>query len=336
MSDNGLSVEEKNAIDVMAKVLMDFSSESEMQIILKNVEFLDILSYEFLDCVSLFDEEELEYQDHYSYPDTIELVKNFLDTIDSSYSKKFDELLNDGTINIYHIDDEDAVDIYGEDAFCVENDISLYDEDGMIEGFDKNREINIPLQHTLDDAYSLVHEFIHYTNIPKGIYYTDDRDILTETSSFVFECLFHKYLIDNGYSRDEANINLKMRINSTLDLSEDVSGICGTILYIRNNPKVIRDVEPYKNEDTLEYKDIIDIIDYFIAGVFSLIAYKNYLDGKIDIDNIKDFNKALDVNNNLESLIFLALDNFKIDDIDRVCKDISNFVDEILVNKKVK
>lgn len=336
MSSDDLGIEEKNAIDSMTKVLMDFSSESEMQIILKNIEFLDKLSYEFLDCVDLFDDEELEYHDYYSYSDIIELVKDFLDTIDLSYSKKFDDLLNNGTINIYHIDDEDAVDIYGEDAFCVEDDIPKYDENDIIVGFDKKREINVPLQHTLDDAYSLIHEFIHYTNIPRGMYYTDDRDILTETSSFIFECLFHKYLIDKGYSKEEANINLKIRLNSTLYLSEDVSGICGAILYIRNNPESTRDVEPYEREDTFEYKDIVEVIDYFVAGVFSLLAYKNYLDEKINIDNIKDFNNALDVNNNLESLIFLALDNLKIDDIDRACEDITSFINTLGVVKKIK
>ena len=331
-----LTQKEKNAVKEMAKVLIDYSSESQMQKILDNLELLETLSYQFGERIEPFDEEELEYHEYYTFEDTIELVKKFLGTIDPEYPVKFDELLNDGTINLYHIDDEEYVDIYGEDAFCIEDDIIRHDDNGTIIGFEKRRDINVPLQHTLDDAYSLIHEFIHYTNIPNGIEYSDDRDILTESSSFIFECLFNKYLIDNGYSKEEADINLKMRINTSIELAESVNGIAGVLLYMREYPDYIKEAVPYDKEDSSEYEAILDEIDYFLAGVISLMAYKNYLDGKIDIKNIKDFNNALEFNNNLESLIFLFGHGIEECDSEQICEDISLIINDLGFSKKIK
>lgn len=331
-----LTLKEKNSIKEMAKVLIDYSSESVMQKILDNLEFLETLSYEFGERIKPFDEEELEYHEYYTFEDTIDLVKKFLGTIDSEYPSLFDELLNDGTINLYHIDDEEYVNIYGEDAFCIEDDIPKHDENGTIIGFEKRRDINVPLLHTLDDAYSLIHEFIHYTNIPNGIEYSDDRDILTESSSFIFECLFNKYLIDNGYSKEEADINLKMRINASIELAESVNGIAGVLLYMKNYPDYIKESVPYDKEDSSEYEDIIGEIDYFLAGVVSLMTYKNYLDGKIDIKNIKDFNSALEFNDNLESLIFLFGHRIEECDVEQICEDISSIINELGISRKIK
>lgn len=334
--DDELTLEERNSINEMARVLIDYFSESNMQKILDNLELLESLSYEFGEKIEPFEEEELEYHEYYTFEDTIELVKKFLGTIDLEYPTKFDELLNDGTINLYHIDDEEYVNIYGEDAFCNEEDIPIYNQNGVITGFEKRRDINVPLTHTLDDAYSLIHEFIHYTNIPNGEFYSDDRDILTESSSFIFECLFHKYLIDNGYFKEEADINLKMRINTSIDLAEGVNGVAGVLLYMKNYPEYIKDVVLYDKEDSSEYEDIIDEVDYFIAGVISLMAYKNYLDNKIDIKNIKDFNSALEFNNNFESLVFLF--GCGIEDIDaqKICEDIISIINELGISRIIK
>lgn len=336
MYDDELNLEEKNSINEMAQVLMEYSSESEMIKIFDNLELLEKLSYEFCENVKPFMDEELIYHEYYTLKDTIELVKKFLKTIDLEYPPLFDKLLSDGTINLYHIDNEEDVKIYGEDAFCDEDDIPKYDVNGSIIDFDKRRNINIPIQHTLDDAYSLLHEFIHYTNIPNGEIYSDDRDILTESSSFIFECLFHKYLIDNGYSKDEANVNLKMRINSTLELAEDVNDITGLLLYMKSHPEYIKDIIVNDKEDLTLYEDIVSEIEYFIAGIVSLNAYKNYLDGKIDLNEIKDFNNVLEVNNELESLIFLFGCNSEECDAEQICKDIFSIINEFEISRKIK
>ena len=89
-----LTQKEKNAVKEMAKVLIDYSSESQMQKILDNLELLETLSYQFGERVEPFDDEELEYHEYYTFEDTIELVKKFLGTIDPEYLVKFDELLN--------------------------------------------------------------------------------------------------------------------------------------------------------------------------------------------------------------------------------------------------
>ena len=104
----------------------------------------------------------------------------------------FNEKLSDGEFNIYHIDSDNVDE---------NNNLPFFDYAG-------NRNINIPLTHTLEDIYNIIHELFHslnYSNISNPT-----RNKFTEFISILSEFLVGSYLENAGI--DESSFELNNRL----------------------------------------------------------------------------------------------------------------------------
>lgn len=144
-----------------------------------------------------------------SFVEILEIVNSFFIDIDkkngSDYHSKFVDLVNNGDLR-FDFDSPDNLD-RDSSSYCAHNNNHIW--------------VNIAREHNYDDAVTLVHEFLHYTNVASK----DDwgHSVFTEAISIYFETQFKKYLLDKGISNDE--FTLFDRIGTTLKSSNVVSQI---------------------------------------------------------------------------------------------------------------
>lgn len=81
--------------------------------------------------------------------------------------------------------------------------------------------INFPISFVIDDAFCLIHEFIHYLNCME--YVSETHAYFTETLSILFEFLFYDYLENNNYLNKEY---LKVKLLKFLNCYDNAEEIC--------------------------------------------------------------------------------------------------------------
>lgn len=268
-----------------------------------------------MDYVSVFSEllsDDLETFDYDSIEiyKTIDLVREFLSSIDDKYVHKFDKSMSNGTIDIFNNKDVD---------------LNRFDEPYCIEYMD-NISVNLPINNSINDGGVIVHEFFHLTN---SDYENGTRDIVTEIISCYMELRYYQFLISKGY--DEINLYKAVyeRINNTYNSAANLV-LSASILDIYYNTgdiskKNIKFMNKYRkiysdnknqllklsNDDNFE--DIIYSFHYDVAHLLGGIISINLL-GETNVNDIKiDY-----INNNMEDLSIKKI-------LDILDFDINNF-----------
>lgn len=171
---------------------------------------------------------DVKYRKKYSFNQIDNIVCEFLKDFDYDYFLYYELRKNDGTI-VFDGKSKDSIPY------------SDYDY------FNKKRTIYIPLTHTLEDAFSIIHELNHDRNVNE-LYENDTRMIFTESLSILLEFLFEDYL------REKKIVDYKVNNNYVLTAVDYKS------LYI---DFVLKLINIYINNRKINYTDLLDIIkDY--------------------------------------------------------------------------
>ena len=238
----------------MEEVIFKLERIIEEYITLNNINSIDDLYFKkrindivFNNCNYRFD---LKYHKKYSFNQVDNMVGNFLMEINYDYYHYYQLRKNDGTIVF-----DDKKKYYT--AY------SYYD-------FKNNkRKIYIPIYHTLDDAFSIIHELNHDKNIDE-LGENSTRMIFTESLSILIELLFEDYL------KKDKIIDYKVCNNNTLDAINYKS------LYI---DFVFKLMELYINKYNINYNDFLNVINDYnnnqrknLNQIVLEILEENYID----------------------------------------------------------
>lgn len=111
----------------------------------------------------------------------------------------------------------------------------------------KNKEyiLNLPLEYTLDDVVTLVHEFFHFHST-NAVFETCKSKALAEFSSIYFEMLVTQFLLNKGYR--EEDISLNFRIEDAIYNYQVVMPIMQFLIQ-------------YNEYGTIDYKYILNIVE---------------------------------------------------------------------------
>ena len=276
-------------------VLENYKDDSIIRYIRGHVDFIGYRLNYLTHALARVPQVEVNIQNDLSLLDTIYIVKEFLSTIDKKYVLLFEQYINDGSFNIFDSENEENLKKYPGEAFR---------QYSMDENGNYHENINIPLSHTIEDAFTIIHEFIHLTNFKPGIE-SEDRDFFTEASSITYEFLLFDYLKENDMCSEDIAYPILERLDNAFE--------CGEFLidFLNKTNKIdITKVEFVEDERQVleDFKGVIDGFKYPVGTYFAIINYANYKKGLIDLDNIKSFNESLLNCNDFESLRHILLD----------------------------
>lgn len=298
-------------------VLVNYEDDSIVRFMKDNPDFIGYRVNSFRKCLDEFPQVEYNYVNDLSLLDILQLSKDFLGTIDRKYISKFEELINDGSFNIFDSEDEENLRTFPGEAFRS----YTMDEDGK---FHEN--INIPLSHTIEDVYTIVHEFIHITNYDPEIE-KDDREFFTEASSITYEFLLYDYLKNNDICNEDNCFPIFERIDSTYKYTN------GLIVFLNSLNKIkIDEVKEIADEKKVyeDYKGIVSDFKYSVGNYLSVINYANYKKGLTSLENIKSFNDNLNKNDDFESLRHVLL---SVPDSETIKSSLEILRDELFSSK---
>lgn len=125
--------------------------------------------------------------------ETLSLVFTYFKTIDSSFVKKLEQACRSGIIHFTRQDDLEKLDYNETNYYLFENLAGI---------FNSNYLINIVLEETIADAFTLVHEFSHYKNISIKEEYSLGYLLFTEGYAHMFETDFYLYLLNTNWKRE--------------------------------------------------------------------------------------------------------------------------------------
>lgn len=200
--------------------------------------------YEFDDSFQI-DFEDIEF-DEMDINTTINLVREFLGMLGEDYLIKFNNALNDGTFDIFHIDSVNE----GQDRSTDPK----VNEEG-------HNNINQPINYTILDGITIVHEFLHFTNSDKE---SMVRDVFTELISCYMELRYCIFLSEKGYNVDNYYKTLYGRLENTFDAANNVA-LSGSILDIYHNTGsiTIDNIEFMDEHRGIYESNIDDILDFY-------------------------------------------------------------------------
>ncbi len=304
-------------IDLVMKVLM-LASEDEDEVIeyiRNNMDFLKEISAIVYENLIDLDGHEEKYTDYYTLSDTLQITRDFLKFINPEHVKKFDKLFADGSMDVINEPDEK--------------------DDGYVDADDKNGEIrmdvHIPLHHNIDDAFAFVHEYFHTTNA--GDLDSFDRDMFTEAVSIFYEFVLYDYLREKGISTEDIKSVIYSRLSNLLDNSYDLNEYLEMIYNAIDEMNIDfddKDFEEHKEEIQNQYEEIVDTLQYFISTTIALVKFYEYKKGYIKIDNMEEFNRSLEREDEFNSLNYIFAHELSEDDV----VESSQFIGELLEENK--
>ena len=226
-----------------------------------------------------------------SIKDTIELTREFLDSVSDNYGNNFEKFLNDGTVNLYYLEDEESVEENGEDAY--------YNPD------DKgHKNINMPLEGTTLDSFILTHEFIHSQNSSEEDE-SLDRAFLSEGVSRLYELLLYRYMEDNLILRDDANEFLKYYLRRFYHSAAALKEITDVIKRFDSTKININEFKERPKYARKIYHAIETRFKYFIGEALALYTYYNVERGIVTPKNIEDMSNSLNKHNYFTSINYI-------------------------------
>ena len=193
-----------------------------------------------------------------SKDENIKLAKEFFFKMNKDYYDILIERLNDGTF-IFENDYANVLTAYSE-----------YDD------IYKKRIIFIPLKGTIEDAFSIVHEFIHDLNIDISCE-SFTRYFYTEGLSFLGELLFEDFLIEKGIKDSRIPNNLTLFAIKSKAIEIDIN---------------LRLLSEYLDDMYIDFGKIMNVINdtkneyvYDLVTVFKKIEE----DEKLTLDNEQQY-----------------------------------------------
>lgn len=145
-----------------------------------------------------------ELTEYLSWPETLQIVRDYFQQRLPQYADTFEECLNNGIINIAIDLDDPTQDIKNHAGY---------------KACENHHYVNTKLEHNYFDPKTLVHEFIHHLNSPNAdIKLTPTRKLLTETISIFFECDVLRFMQEKGYSQEEIAKVIHSRIEECYNL----------------------------------------------------------------------------------------------------------------------
>ena len=256
-------------------------------------ELLGIMSYVFnqLKGVKKIDPKREDY--HASY-DTIKMASDFLGTIDNKYKEEFDKMIVDGTFD-FEMREEGQ----GNKSRIKRR----FSEDGDLLGYD----IVISSDDTIEDVFSLVHEYFHSTNTKERLSF--DSVLLTESVSIFYELLLFDYLKEKNISINDIEKQMQNRLYNLSDDAYDILDKVNLLVEGLKDPNIINDLE-IMDEEKLEYyyEKSEASIKYGVSTLIATLMYYDYHRGMIKLDNVENYNDSLKgKNNDLLGLRYLFL-----------------------------
>lgn len=250
---------------------------------------------------------------------TLELVREFLGSIDKKYLDIFNKALTDGTFDLFLPEDD------------------LVERPDYPITFPKPKaNINIPIYNNIKDGSIIVHEFFHFLN--DGEQYNVVAELFTEMISIYFELRFAMFLIEKGYDSVNFSKILYERIDDSYDAANTLFGSSAVLdiynktgkINLRNYIFINKFINTYKGKYKLiretkktrnishALNDFESDISYLFGTLISIMAIEEpkiydlkmkYINNNLNSFNIEDVLYNLDVKlEEYESWIGLCVD----------------------------
>ena len=229
-----------------------------------------------------------KFKIRYSFKEIDKIVSDFLETINPSYKDYYEIRKNDGTFNFDYNCSYDTA-------------YSTYD-------FENNKRIiYIPMDNTLDDAYSIVHELMHDINLDvegqsvTRMFYTEALSILSELllEDYLKETKIKQYNNSNDYGLHcikmkalEVDFNIKLIDKYLCDGYIDASGIIDVLnnyssVYTPNLVQIIYNI--VSNEGlTLDEEQ-----PYIIGALVATYMYDRIKSNNVNLNELFELNDML-------------------------------------------
>lgn len=273
-------------------VLVYHNDNIFIKYLLDNIDFLEETSKDIISELELVDFEEKEYETYMSLNEILDIVRDFLKSIDESYYQLFEELIQNGTINIYDASVKENIEEFGNEA---------YHESYENKYGNRVSNINIPIGHTIDDVYTIVHEFIHHTNLSK--IRANDRAMFTEGVSILYEYILYNYLKSKDINQNDSKTSIMFRVKDLFNKAQMIKMYVDLIKESRKQYYLETNEE--KIDEDLDI--VISDMKYYLGGLIAILKYYDYTRGIMDIKNINNFNNAIVRKQNCESLNYIFM-----------------------------
>ena len=213
--------------------------------------------------------------------------RKFLDYIPKNwYPILLEELMNNGVVNIYDITDEKKFKEYGDEAYYARH--------------NGNHTINIPLYHDINDAFIIVHEFMHYIVYLNGV--SVDGFLFTEAISISHEMLFYDYLKQNKLYEEYLSSPISLRLLSIKDKTNAMLNVIKEYESERSKSFMLTTLEESSEKASKNFYDLSAIIIYLTGETLAIQIYYYYKLGLITIEDLQELNRLINNNEHLESL----------------------------------
>lgn len=283
---------EKVEIDTLANILMFHRDSEIIKLLMKEQDYFESISETIIKETNKNHKESEDRRkkvNYISYKDTLDIVKSFLGSINSRYPRLLEGLIRNGVINIYDLDDKESVKEFGKEPY-------FQISKGKIT-------INIPMEHNIEDMFSIVHEFMHYVTCYRGC--SVDGIILTENVSITYEMLLYDYLKEKELFEEDRFAPIATRLLSIEEKSRTILESFENFEISRKKSFKLRDIKEDSIKVERDFEDISKQFIYLFCETLAIHNYHNYKDGIITTKNLEEMCRRLNNNENLESLNFI-------------------------------
>ncbi len=283
---------EKVEIDTLANILMFHRDSEIIKLLMKEQDYFESISETIIKETNKNHKETEDRRkkvNYISYKDTLDIVKSFLGSINSRYPRLLEGLIRNGVINIYDLDDKESVKEFGKEPY-------FQISKGKIT-------INIPMEHNIEDMFSIVHEFMHYVTCYRGC--SVDGIILTENVSITYEMLLYDYLKEKELFEEDRFAPIATRLLSIEEKSRTILESFENFEISRKKSFKLRDIKEDSIKAERDFEDISKQFIYLFCETLAIHNYHNYKDGIITTKNLEEMCRRLNNNENLESLNFI-------------------------------
>ena len=231
------------------------------------------------------------HKNNLTYEDVFNLARNEIEKFNPNYLENFDKLIDSGRLGLFKQEEnitikesrdyEKLSEVENNEEETRNTSICFYTEDDYF--------IDLARTYNYDDVLSLIHEFIHSTNLSKNM--GEYRYILTEFFSIYFEMLSQKDLLENGINTSE--LDIFDRIKSTGMISKIIVGY--DIAFMAYN--LFGNIKEDSYEDLEKYHIVSSTKEEFKSACIYLLKYFDYQ--KIEYNNrneefnLQDYRKCI-------------------------------------------
>lgn len=274
---------------LLTNVLLFHKDSEILKLLFNNIDYYKKVSQIIYSEYKDYYEELIEKRNKISYmslSEILNIVKDFLMNINPEYPILLEKLMNNGVINLYDIDDEKKLKEYGDEAYYARH--------------DGKHTINIPLYHDINDAFTIVHEFMHYIVCLNGV--SVDGFLLTEAISISHEMLFYDYLKQNKLYEEYLSSPIALRLLSIKDISNAMLNVIEEYESERSKSFMLTTLEESSDEASKNFHDLSAIIIYLTGETLAIQIYHYHKLGLITIEDLQELIRLINNNEHLESL----------------------------------